>query len=85
MKNPHSTASGPEKPSKDKDGDDEMTVVVPPSKASKPLNSPEKEADSDVAMNGIEEPQPQAPDDVVDHPAKAVDGLSYLTLFRYLT
>lgn len=39
-----------------KDGDDEMTVVVPPSKASKQSSKPpSKDADADVAMEDSDE------------------------------
>lgn len=40
---------------KAKDGDEEMTVVVPPSKGSKLSAPPPKDTEGDVAMDGVEE------------------------------
>ena len=61
---------------KSKDGDEEMTVVVPPSKASKLSTAPSKDKDGDVAMDGEAE---TAEDDgavKVDPVTKAVSGMS---------
>ncbi|ERF70761.1 hypothetical protein EPUS_05113 [Endocarpon pusillum Z07020] len=67
--------TGVKKSGKDKDGDEEMTVVVPPPKASKLTASPTKDDGNDVAMNGIDDSESQAKDDVVDPKAKAVDTI----------
>lgn len=58
-----------------KDGDEEMTVVVPPSKASKLGGAPNKDEDGDVqmdrdAVNGVE-----SVEEKVDPVAKAVAGM----------
>lgn len=57
------------KKSKDNDGDEEMTVVVPPSK------SEDAEKNGDVAMNGTEEKEAEPP---VDPKAKAATGMMVL-------
>ncbi|KAF7506012.1 hypothetical protein GJ744_012359 [Endocarpon pusillum] len=67
--------TGVKESGKDKDGDEEMTVVVPPPKASKLTASPTKDDEDDVAMNGTDESESQAKDDVVDSKAKAVDTI----------
>lgn len=64
------------KAGKDKDGDEEMTVVVPPSKASKISGSP-KHNQGDTAMNGVDEPESKDTDDAVDPEAKAAESRSH--------
>jgi hypothetical protein len=62
------------KPGKD-EGDEEMTVVVPPSKVSKSIGSSGQEKDADVAMNGTpgaDDAIPEAPEE--DPKEKAVTG-----------
>lgn len=57
-----------------KDGDDEMTVVVPPSKASKQSGQSRADAEGDVAM-GDEENAETEPK--VDPVAQTVAGKQY--------
>jgi hypothetical protein len=63
---------------KDKDGDEEMTVVVPPSKSSGEPNGVSKDVEGDTVMNGAsnvhneETPQP-----VIDPKDKAIAGELY--------
>jgi 26S proteasome regulatory subunit N3 len=63
------------KAKKPKEGEDEMTVVVPPSKGSKLSAPPPKDNDGDVSMDGSEEASGEdsgAPK--VDPVAKAISG-----------
>src|SRR6187402_1989751 len=58
-----------------KEGEEEMTVVVPPSKGSKLSAPPSKDTDGDVAMDGVEEANGEDAGAVkVDPVAKAVAG-----------
>ena len=63
------------KPGKDKDGDEEMTVVVPPSKGSKLSGKPSEDDGGDVSMNGTEEAVGEEDGRVsIDPKVKAVSG-----------
>ena len=63
------------KAGKDKDGDDEMTVVVPPSKGQKLSGASNEDHESDVAMNGVTEDPDMKPVEIVQDPhSKAVSG-----------
>ncbi|KAI9881220.1 MAG: 26S proteasome non-ATPase regulatory subunit [Pleopsidium flavum] len=57
---------------KDKDGDEEMTVVVPPLKGSKLAGETGKDDEGDVAMEGIEKADAEKPEEKIDPAAKAV-------------
>ena len=57
-----------------KDGDEEMTVVVPPSKASKPSSGPPADTDGDVSM-GDEDKEEQ-----VDPAVQAIAGMWNMVL-----
>jgi 26S proteasome regulatory subunit N3 len=70
----HSTLAGLKKSGKDKDGDEEMTVVVPPSKASKTSGEPGKGEEADVAMNGTEGEESKPTADGPDPQAKAIES-----------
>jgi 26S proteasome regulatory subunit N3 len=59
---------------KSKDGDEEMTVVVPPSKASKLSLAPGKDKDGDVSMEGEEQTAEDHGAVKVDPVTKAVSG-----------
>jgi len=59
---------------KTKEGEEEMTVVVPPSKGSKLSAPPPKDGDGDVAMDGSEETGEDDGAVKVDPVAKAVSG-----------
>lgn len=52
-----------------KDGDEEMTVVVPPSKASKQSSAPPADTDGDVSMGDDEK------EEKIDPAAQAVAGM----------
>jgi 26S proteasome regulatory subunit N3 len=72
-----SKPSGRTKSVKDKDGDEEMTVVVPPPKASKLSGTPQKDDEGDIAMNGVAEADAKEPIEQVEDPKdKAVAGMS---------
>ena len=69
--NPRSKA----KSGKDKDGDEEMTVVVPPPKASKISGVSQKDNETDITMNGSTEIDTDVTaDPVIDLKAKAIAG-----------
>jgi 26S proteasome regulatory subunit N3 len=77
MEDDSSKPSGRTKPGKDKDGDEEMTVVVPPPKASKLSSAPQKDDEGDIAMNGAAEEDAKEPVEQVEDPKnKAVAGMS---------
>jgi 26S proteasome regulatory subunit N3 len=61
---------------KTKEGDEEMTVVVPPSKSTKlSATPPSKDSNGDVAMDGTEETNEEdAGAPKVDPVAKAISG-----------
>ena len=65
-----------EKGKRTKEGEEEMTVVVPPSKSSKLSAPPPKDGDGDVAMDGSAEGEEGAGVEKVDPVAKAVAGKS---------
>ena len=70
-----SQGNGKPKPAKDKDGDEEMTVVVPPSKGTKVADTPSKDKEGDVAMNGTPEAEStETAEPAVDPKAKAIAG-----------
>jgi 26S proteasome regulatory subunit N3 len=84
--NLQSTAAGVKKSGNDKDGDEEMTVVVPPSKASKSPGSSARDAEGDTVMNGTDGSDSRTLEDGVDPQAKAVEGERFglETLSRHL-
>jgi hypothetical protein len=66
---------------KAKEGEEEMTVVVPPSKGSKLSAPPPKDTDGDVAMDSVEEVAKEDEGAVkVDPVAKAIAGMLTLRL-----
>jgi 26S proteasome regulatory subunit N3 len=88
MEDDSSKPSGRTKSSKDKAGDEEMTVVVPPPKASKLSSAPQKDDEGDIAMNGEAEADAEEPVEQVEDPKnKALAGMSddksLLNLFAY--
>lgn len=65
------------KKGKDKDGDEEMTVVVPPSKSKNTTNGIGKDNEGDVSMNGTSDPSDNKPaEEAIDPKAKALTGKS---------
>lgn len=70
-----SDATSPSKHTRDKDGDEEMTVVVPPSKGPKLSGEPDPDKEEDVLMEGVESASPKKPEEqTVDPQAKAISG-----------
>lgn len=64
------------KAKKAKEGDEEMTVVVPPSKGSKLSVAPQKDNEGDVAMDGFEETNGEdAGVPKIDPVAQAISGM----------
>jgi 26S proteasome regulatory subunit N3 len=64
------------KAKKTKEGEEEMTVVVPPSKGSKLSAPPPKDNEGDVAMDGFEETNGEdAAAPKVDPIAQAISGM----------
>ena len=73
---------GPEKVKLGKEGDDEMTVVVPPLKGSKLSGEPGKDDEGDINMDNAEAAEAAGSDaDRVDPRVKAVAGQSRCILF----
>jgi 26S proteasome regulatory subunit N3 len=69
----------PKKSGKDKEGEEEMTVVVPPSKGTKLSGVPEPDQEGDVVMEGAEKESPQKPEEEdVDPGVKLIAGTSTL-------
>jgi len=58
----------------DKDGDEEMTVVVPPPKVSKLSDSAKKDDEGDIAMNGLDDSESKTQEDAAEPHAKAIDS-----------
>lgn len=72
------------KSGKEKDVDEEMTVVVPPSKVIKADEVTEKDDEGDIAMNGAEDAGSKVEDDPVDPQANAAEGMCILSTTRQL-
>lgn len=68
---------------RDKDGDESMTVVVPPPKSSKSVAEAGGDQEGDTAMDVVEQSNTETPDDRIDPKAKAIQG-SY-SPYRYET
>ena len=65
-----------------KEGEDEMTVVVPPPKSSKLSGDPGRDLEGDIAMDSTEKPETDEPEpEEVDPQVKAISG-QYSTLIR---
>lgn len=63
------------KRSRDKEGDEEMTVVVPPAKGQKLSGEPDPAKEADVVMDGDGSTTPKEPmEEVVDPKVKAITG-----------
>ena len=75
MEDKHMNEANPSKSGKDQDGDEEMTVVVPPSKNSKATNKPQRDGDGDVAMDVDDKTSAEESSvDVVDPRTKTIAG-----------
>ena len=64
-----------------KDGEDEMTVVVPPPKSSKLSGEPGKDEEGDVAMENTDNTQAASSETQIDPKVKAVAGQSQLLYY----
>ena len=63
------------KPTANKDGEEEMTVVVPPSKGSKLAGEPSKDAEGDIDMANASKPEDEvSKQEPIDPKIKAVTG-----------
>ena len=62
-----------------KDGEDEMTVVVPPPKSSKLNGEPGKDAEGDIAMEGSEKEPTGTEGQDIDPRTKAIAGQLFST------
>ena len=60
--------------SKDRKGDEKMTVVVPPTKGSRLSGDKGQDQEGDVAMEGAEGDESQKPEPEIDPRAKAIQG-----------
>jgi hypothetical protein len=78
----HSTKGGKSK--KGKDTEDEMTVVVPPSKGSKLSAPPPTDVDNDVEMDDAEKTGDVEEEAEVDPVAKAVSGKNHAAVWSRL-
>ena len=73
------------KSGKDKDGDEEMTVVVPPPNTTKLSGAPEKDDDGDIVINGTTEGDITEPaEPIVDPKSKAITGMPHDRFLPYL-
>ena len=57
-----------------KDGEEEMTVVVPPPKSSKLVGEPGKDQEGDIAMDNTDNPPNEGTDAQLDPKVKAITG-----------
>ncbi|KIW28211.1 uncharacterized protein PV07_07891 [Cladophialophora immunda] len=63
------------KQAKEKDGDDEMTVVVPPAKGSNTPSAPQKATDVDLTNGAIDEEDKKEGEEEVDPQEKAIEEI----------
>jgi 26S proteasome regulatory subunit N3 len=76
MEEESSKSSSRTKSGRDKDGDEEMTVVVPPPKATKLSSAPQKDDEGDIAMNGTAEVEVKETSEPIEDPkSKATTGM----------
>ena len=69
------------KSAKDKDGDEEMTVVVPPPKAIRLAGAPQKDDEGDIAMNGtVEAEVTESVESAEDPKTKTITGMHMVNL-----
>lgn len=57
-----------------KEGEDKITVVVPPPQSSKLNGAPNKDSEGDIAMDSAEKGQEESAADTVDPKKKAISG-----------
>lgn len=74
MKEESQNSKKASKPNKDKDGDDEMTVVVPPAKGSSSPSAPGKATEADVANGAVDGDGTSEGEAEVDPREKAISG-----------
>ena len=65
------------KASKDKDGDSDMTVVVPPSKGSSTPSAPSKATEADLTNGAVDGDGEKEAEAEVDPQEKAIEGKSF--------
>jgi 26S proteasome regulatory subunit N3 len=58
-----------------KEGEEEMTVIVPPPNSSKLSAAPEMDGEGDIAMEGEQQTDAEEPVEVVDPKVKAIQGI----------
>ena len=85
MKDDAPAAAKAGKGKKGKDGEEEMTVVVPPSKGSKLSAQPQKDGDGDVSMAASGENGEESTEPKVDPVVKAVSGKQYMRCNNNMT
>jgi 26S proteasome regulatory subunit N3 len=82
MEDESSKSAGRTKSAKDKDGDEEMTVVVPPPKVAKSAGAPQKDDEGDIAMNGtVEAEVNESTESAEDPKTKTRTGMFLVTQF----
>jgi 26S proteasome regulatory subunit N3 len=82
MEDESSKSTGRTKSVKDKDGDEEMTVVVPPPKATKLAGVPQKDDDGDIAMNGtVDVEVNESAESAEDPKTKTITGMLMVVQF----
>ena len=62
------------KASKDKDGDSDMTVVVPPSKGSNSPSAPSKTTEADLTNGAVDGDGEKEVEEEIDPQEKAIEG-----------
>lgn len=62
---------------KDRNGDEKMTVVVPPAKGSRSSNKAGQDKDEDMTMEGSEDDDAEKTEPEVDPTTKAIQGRCY--------
>ena len=78
-------STAPSKRSRDKEGDEEMTVVVPPAKGQKLSGDPDPTKQADVVMDGADTAAvKEAEEEVVDPKVKAINGELNVLVPNYL-
>jgi len=85
MKEQSQNSKKTSKPNKDKDGDDEMTVVVPPSKGSSAPTAPDKATEADLTNGAVDGEEAKETEPPVDPQEKAISGKALLPFYRAIS
>ncbi|OAP58550.1 hypothetical protein AYL99_07640 [Fonsecaea erecta] len=75
MKDESKNSKKTSKQGKEKDGDDEMTVVVPPAKGSNTPSAPQKATDADLTNGAIDDEGKKEGEEEVDPQEKAIEEI----------